>query len=242
MGKRILVQRRGRGSPTFRSPTHRRQGDIKHPDYDLTRENTLKSKVRDLLHDPGRGSPVASVEFPNGEKQLVLVSESVAVGQVLQFGSEAPIRPGNVLPLNSIPDGTMICNIEQRPGDGGRFARTSGSFGIVRTHTDDRVIVKLPSGQEKPFLLTCRAMIGVIAGGGRKERPFVKAGNRFYSLKLKATTWPRVGGVKMNAVYHPFGGGSKQGPGRSTTSSRNAPPGAKVGLIAAKRSGRGGKK
>ncbi|MHA2059235.1 MAG: 50S ribosomal protein L2 [Candidatus Ranarchaeia archaeon] len=242
MGKRIGVQRRGRGSPTFRAPSHKRRGDIKHPDYDLTREETVKAEVLDLVHDPGRGAPVASIKLPSGESQYVLVSEGVAVGENLHYGPEAPILPGNVLPLEVIPDGTLVCNIEQNPGDGGRFARSSGSFGVIRTHTDDRAIIKLPSGREKHFPFSCRAMIGVVAGGGRNQRPFLKAGNRFHSLKVKAKTWPRVRGVAMNAVYHPFGGGSKQGPGRSSTSSRHAPPGAKVGLIAARRSGRGGRK
>ncbi|MHA1916705.1 MAG: 50S ribosomal protein L2 [Candidatus Ranarchaeia archaeon] len=242
MGKRILVQRRGKGSPTFRSPTHKRRGQVKHPDYDYTRENTLSGKVIELLHDPGRGAPIARVQFEDGKKHLVLVSESVSIGQKLQFGPKAPIYPGNVLPLSNIPDGTMVSNIEQTPGDGGQFARSSGSFCIIRTHTDDRVIIKLPSGVEKMFLPSCRAMIGLVAGGGRKERPFLKAGTKHHAMKAKAGTWPVVSGSKMNAVYHPHGGGSHGGPGGPTTVSRNAPPGAKVGLIAARRSGRGRKK
>jgi large subunit ribosomal protein L2 len=101
-----------------------------------------------------------------------------------------------------------------------------------------KAIVELPSGELKAFNPQCRATIGVVAGGGRKEKPFLKAGNRHYAAKAKGKKSMGVRGVAMNAVDHPHGGGNRQHPGRPTTVSRHAPPGRKVGSIAAKRTGK----
>ncbi|HEC96438.1 MAG TPA: 50S ribosomal protein L2, partial [Euryarchaeota archaeon] len=94
-----------------------------------------------------------------------------------------------------------------------------------------------PSGEIKGFHYMCRAAIGVVAGGGRVDKPWVKAGKKYHAMKSRATKWPKVRGVVMNAVSHPFGGGSHPHVGRPTTTSRNAPPGRKVGHIAARRTG-----
>lgn len=239
MGKRILVQRRGRGSPTFRAPTHLRKGAAKHPPV---RPSTLTGIVNDLIHDPGRGAPLAKIKFDDNTTTLNIAVEGIAVGQLVQSGTDVKPNLGNVLPLENIPDGTLVSNIEQVPGDGGRFARSSGNFGIIRTHGENSVMIKMPSGKEKRFNPNCRALIGVVAGGGRPERPFLKAGAVFHAVRAKAKRWPVVRGVAMNAVYHPHGGGAKQHSLKPITVSRNAPPGAKVGLIAAKRTGRGRRK
>jgi large subunit ribosomal protein L2 len=239
MGKRLLVQRRGRGSPTFRAPTHIRKGNAAHPPI---RDNLLKGVITDLIHDPGRGAPLAKIRYEDNSEGLSIAVEGVSVGQSVESGDSAPPRIGNVLPLEAIPDGSLVSNIEQEPGDGGKFVRASGGFGIIRTHGDKSVIIKMPSGVEKRFNPQCRAIMGVIAGGGRPEKPFLKAGNVFFSVRAKAKRWPVVRGVAMNAVYHPHGGGAKQHSLKPITVSRNAPPGAKVGLIAAKRTGRGRRK
>ena len=99
----------------------------------------------------------------------------ISVGQSIESGKNAAPRIGNILPLEVIPDGTLISNIEQQPGDGGKFIRASGGFGIIRTHGDTNVIIRMPSGVEKRFNPQCRATLGVIAGGGRTEKPFLKA-------------------------------------------------------------------
>jgi len=239
MGKRILVQRRGRGSPTFRANTHKRRGKVKYrPLSDVESKGKIVGRIIELLHDPGRGAPVARVMFEDGDERLVLVPEGSYVGQLIECGIEAPIKPGNVLPLAQIPEGTIVCNIEGVPGDGGKFARASGTYGIVVTHTVDKTYVQLPSGKVKAFNPACRAMIGIIAGGGRTEKPFVKAGKKYHLVKAKGWKWPIVRGVAMNACSHPHGGGSHQSPGRPTTVPRTAPPGRKVGHIAARRTGR----
>jgi len=238
MGKRLIVQRRGRGSSTFRCPSHKRIGDVKYPKYsEVERTDVLLGKVVDILHDPGRGAPVAKINI-NGGTFLNVAAEGVYVGQTIFIGAQAPISVGNILPLGKIPEGTQVFNIEGNPGDGGKYVRSSGDYAVVVTHSGNYVIVQLPSGQQKSFLKECRATIGVVGGGGRIEKPFVKAGTKYHLVKVKAWKWPKVRGVAMNAVSHPHGGGSHHTPGKPTTVPRTAPPGQKVGLIAARRTGR----
>ena len=101
----------------------------------------------------------------------------------------------------------------------------------------DSVVVEMPSAKRRVFLPECRATIGVIAGSGRKEKPFLKAGTKYYAMKAKNKLWPQVSGTSMNAVDHPFGA-SRVSKGGPTQASRNAPPGRKVGKIAPSRTGR----
>ena len=181
---------------------------------------------------------VALVKFENGEKRLVLAPESIQINDDIEFGFAAPIKPGNALPLAQIPEGTPVYNLEKNPGDGGKFVKSSGTHASLITHDVGKAIVELPSGELKAFNPACRATIGVVAGGGRKEKPFLKAGNRFHALNAKGKKNVSVRGVAMNAVDHPHGGGNRQHPGRPTTVSRHAPPGRKVGSIAARRTGK----
>lgn len=239
MGKRLIIQRRGRGTPTYRSASHRFKGKIQYRSYDdLEKNGSLNGKVVDILHDPGRTAPVAKVKFENGEQKLILAPESIAINDEIACGISAPIKPGNSLPLGEIPEGTPVYNLENNPGDGGKFVRSSGTYASLITHDVGKAIVELPSGELKAFNPHSRATIGVVAGGGRKEKPFLKAGNRHYAAKAKGKKSMGVRGVAMNAVDHPHGGGNRQHPGRPTTVSRHAPPGRKVGSIAAKRTGR----
>ncbi len=239
MGKRLIIQRRGRGTPTYRSASHRFRGKVSYRSYDnLEKEGTIKGKVTDIIHDPGRSAPVAIVKFENGEEHLVLAPESIAIEDEIECGISAPIEPGNTLPLSEIPEGTPIYNMENNPGDGGKFVRSSGTYASLITHDIGKSMVELPSGELKAFNPRCRATIGVVAGGGRKDKPFLKAGNRWHALKAKGKKMMTVRGVAMNAVDHPHGGGNRQHPGKPTTISRHAPSGRKVGSIAAKRTGK----
>ncbi|MCD2200333.1 MULTISPECIES: 50S ribosomal protein L2 [unclassified Halobacterium] len=240
MGRRIQGQRRGRGTSTFRAPSHRYKAELSHRKTEET--DVLAGEVVDIEHDPARSAPVANVQFEDGDQRLVLASEGVAVGDTLEVGISASIEEGNTLPLGEIPEGVPICNVESQPGDGGKFARASGVNADLVTHERDAAVVQLPSGEVKRLSPDCRATIGVVAGGGRTDKPFVKAGNKHHKMKTRGGKWPIVRGVAMNAVDHPFGGGGRQHPGRPKSVSRNAPPGRKVGDIASKRTGRGGNK
>ncbi len=201
------------------------------------REGVIQGQIVQILHDPGRGSPLASIKLETGETYYTVVPEGVYEGQRTQIGGKASVEIGNVLPLGKIPEGTMVCNIELSPRDGGKLARSSGSYATVVTHTPEGTILKLPSGRTRYVNDLCRATVGVISGAGRVEKPFLKAGAKFRLMKAKGHMYPRTRGVAMVAAAHPYGS-SKRGARKVTTVSRGAPPGRKVGLIAARSSGK----
>jgi len=166
-------------------------------------------------------------------------------GQYVYVGKKATLAIGNVLPLSAVPDGTVVCNVEGLLNDKGQYARSSGTSAMVigRSEEGDKVRIRLPSGDRKTVSSECRAMVGVVAGGGRIDKPILKAGIQWHKYKAKRHMFPRVRPVAMNPVDHRFGGGNHQHLGRPATISRFAPPGRKVGKIAARRTGlvRGGK-
>ena len=237
MGKRIRVQRRGRGPSTFKASTHKRVAPVKYPPVSVTeKKDVINGRVNGIIHESGRGSPMVSVKLENGETYYSVVPEGVYEGQSTQIGDEADIEIGNVLPIGKIPEGTMICNIELSPGDGGKLVRSSGTYATIITHTPDGTIIKLPSKRTRYINNPCRATIGVISGAGRTEKPFLKAGAKFHLKKSKGHMYPRTRGIAMIAASHPYGS-SKKGGRKVTTVSRNASPGKKVGLIAARSAG-----
>jgi large subunit ribosomal protein L2 len=239
MGKRIKVQRRGRGSPTFRGPKKLRKGAIKHPSRVVSQDQPLKGKILDFQHERGRSAPLAKIHYTNGVKAYMIAPEGLAVGGEIVIGQSSDIAIGNTTTIGNIPEGTYIYNIESQPGDGGKFVRAGGTYATIVTRDSKKVMVKMPSGKTKNFKPECRATIGIVGGAGRVEKPFVKAGNKFYHMRAKHVKYPGTRGVAMVAASHPHGGGSHQHIGKkSSCVSRNAPPGRKVGLIAARRSGR----
>lgn len=235
MGHRIRAQSRGKGSPTYRAPSHKFKANLEHIKVS---EGVVTGKILEIIHDTARSAPIARISFSNGEERLMLVPEGVNTDQIIQCGISVPVEPGNTLTLSEIPEGVPVCNIESQPGDGGKFARASGMYGMLIAHDVGKTIVQLPSGKMKQLNPKCRAVIGVVAGGGRTEKPFCKAGKKFHRMKVRATKWPTSRGVAMNVVDHPFGGGGQQHCGRPKTCARGTPPGRKVGSIAARRTGR----
>ena len=197
------------------------------------------------MHDPGRGAPLCSVHFKNPykfktDKELFIAAEGTYSGQFVYCGAKAQLNVGNVMPLGAMPEGTVVCNVESVIGDRGCIARCSGDFAQIMTHDKDagKTRLKLPSGARKSVSINCRATVGIVAGGGRIDKPLLKAGRVHHKYRVKRNCWPRVRGVAMNPVEHPFGGGNHQHIGHPSTLSRYAVPGAKVGLIAARRTGR----
>jgi large subunit ribosomal protein L2 len=240
MGKRIRVQRRGRGGRTFRASTHKRVAPAQYPLATTVKEYSdvaIKGVVEDFTHDPGRGAPVGLIKFENGRTCYNVVPEGAYLGQQIQMGGKALVEVGNILPVGKIPEGTMICNIELRPGDGGKIAKSSGAYAMVVTHTAQGTIIKLPSGKAKYIDDYCRATIGIVSGAGRTEKPFLKSGAKFHLMKAKGHKYPRTRGRAMVAAVHPYGS-SKRSARKGTTTSHGAPPGQKVGLIAARGAGR----
>merc|ERR1711881_638666 len=139
----------------------------------------VKGVVKDIVHDPGRGAPLASINFHNArkykiDKELMPAVEGTYTGQFVYCGTKAQLIVGNTLPVRSMPEGT-------------------------------RTKVRLPSGSKKWVLNTCRGTIGIVAGGGRMDKPMLKAGRAYHKYRVKRDCWPKVRGVAMNPVEHPHG-------------------------------------
>jgi large subunit ribosomal protein L2 len=226
MGKRLIPQRRARGGSHYRSPSHRHVDDIRIPHYEA--EGTIK----DLIQAPGRTSPLAVIDF-EGKKSYQLAVEGTRVGQKIDLGG-SEVRVGNILALANIPEGTLVNNVEGQPGDGGKFVKTAGASALVVSR-GKVVVLTMPSGELKEFNPACRAAIGVVAGGGRIDKPLGKAGKNFHTLRSRSVANKKTKGVAMNAVDHPNGGGSHPHVGGPNCHGRNAPPGQKAGFIAPKK-------
>lgn len=224
MGKRIISRRRGSGTPTYRSPSHRHHGAIYHPAASLVGDG----KVISIEQAPGRSAPVAEVSAPDGSTVRILAPAGLATGDTVAF-HEGKVDRGAILALARIPDGTLISNIEVKPFDGGRLVRSAGASATVVAHANGEVTIQLPSGDFKRLLDTCRAEVGAVGGGGRLERPIIKAGKKVWATRSLARAAFKVRGVAMNPVNHPFGGGAHQHVGRPSTVSSGTWPGAKVG-------------
>ncbi|MCP8307427.1 MAG: 50S ribosomal protein L2 [archaeon] len=237
MGKRILQQRRGRGGMQFRAPKKGKLAPAKYPDFPSL--ETRWGMVTGLFNERGRSAPLAQITFDDGRVTYLPAINGLYLGYKIEIGPEADPKLGNILPLENIPEGTSICNIERNFGDGGKLIRASGCSAILFSKTAKGSLIKFPSGKTIIIDSRCRATIGEIAGGGRIEKPFLKAGTKYHAMKAKVKVYPRVRGVAMISAYHPFGGGRHQHSiHKSKSASRIAPPGAKVGDIASRKTGR----
>ena len=234
MGKRVLVQRRGKGGSQFRAAKVGKIAPAKYPN--LPQNETVEAEVLDIVHERGRSAPLMKIGI-GGRVYYLPAVRGVCVGQTIKIGPEAEPVVGNVLPIYRIPDGAMISNIELTYGDGGKLVRSSGGHAILFSHfRNGDALIKLPSGKSMTVKARCRAMIGEVAGGGRTEKPFLKAGAKLKLMRARGRKYPRVRGVAMAAAFHPFGGAYKKK--KLKTVARTAPPGQKVGAIAAKRTGK----
>jgi large subunit ribosomal protein L8e len=251
MGRVIRGQRKGRGG-IFKAVTKHRKGAAKLRTLDFTeRHGYIKGIIREILHDPGRGAPLARVVFRDPyrfklRKELFVAVEGVHTGQFVYCGKNAQLAVGNVMPVGRMPEGTIVSSVESLPGDRGTLAKASGTSCLIVGHSEDgqKTRIRLPSGGRKTVFSRCRATVGLVAGGGRLDKPILKAGNNYHKFKVKRNCWPKVRGCAMNPVEHPHGGGNHQHVGHPTTVARDVPPGKKVGLIAARRTGilRGGQR
>ncbi|CAI8220157.1 MAG: 50S ribosomal protein L2 [Candidatus Poseidoniales archaeon] len=233
MGKRTRSQRRG-SSPKNRVRSHRFPGRSQVPRI----EDEVVTVV-ELIHSPVHTAPLARVKMDSGEHFHIVATEGMGVGQKIAIGGNVSLRPGNITTLGSIPEGTPISNVEARPGDGGKIARSGGNSAVVESNMGDIVRVRLPSGRMKELNANCRASIGILGGHGRTDKPMMKAGSAHYRAKARGKLYPSVSGVAMNPVDHPHGGGNHQAVHGPNSVPRTAPPGQKVGHIAPSRTGRG---
>lgn len=230
MGKNLIQQRRGKGTTRFRAPDFRYKGEIKML-------NKSSYVVKNLVRCPGHSAPLIEAEYNDRSTSLLIAPEGISVGDKVDLTSQE-VKPGNIIALKDIPEGTSVFCIEAKPGDGGKFVRGSGSFAKVVGKSSNNVTLLLPSKKQKAFHPNCRAMIGVAAGGGRVEKPLLKAGKKHHIMKSKNKYYPVVSGSAMNAVAHPFGNKRTSRKSKARPAPRNAPPGRKVGMIRPRRSGR----
>lgn len=229
MGKRIIQQRRGRGGHTYK--TRARAGRVR-PGY----FGTLVGEFECVKLTPSIGHSVPIAKFVNrvGMGFENFAVDLLYIGQNISFGGN---KVGDVAKLGDLKNGTEIFNIEHNPMDGGKFVRTGGNAAAIIAKEGDIVKVMMPSKRIKKFGVNCRATIGRAAGGGRVDKPILKAGKKFYIMKKKSKLWPRTSAVKMNAIDHPFGSGRGKRV-KSKIAKRNASPGKKVGHLRPSRTGR----
>ena len=229
MGKRIIQQARGKGSSTYRVNKTVFKYKLRFP-----RKIEDEGKILKLVDSGAHTCPLAKIK--SGKEIFYIPAfKNMIEGEKIIFGKE--VKEGNILKLKDIPVKTRVYCIESRPGDGGKYIKSAGTCGIVSGVSEKEVTVHMPSKKEKKFNPESRAIIGIIAGDGRKEKPIIKAGKMFHIKKTKSKLWPRTSAVKMNAIDHPFGSGRGKNP-KSKIAKRNAPPGRKVGLLRPRRTGK----
>jgi large subunit ribosomal protein L2 len=174
----------------------------------------VPAKVAHVEYDPNRNARIALLHYKDGEKRYILMPNRVKVGDVLQSGPGADIRPGNALPLRNIPVGTTVHNVELKPGAGGKMARSAGSSVQLVAKEGTNATLRLPSGEMRMVQLDCRATVGEVGNAEAELISIGKAGRARWKNKR-----PSVRGVAMNPVDHPLGGGEgKSSGGRHPTS------------------------
>ncbi|SHK91460.1 LSU ribosomal protein L2P [Desulfatibacillum alkenivorans DSM 16219] len=194
---RVTCRHRGGGS--------RRQLRI----VDFKRNKTgIPAKVAAIEYDPNRGARLALLHYVDGEKRYIIAPVNLTVGDVVESGPEADIKPGNALPLNNIPLGTQIHNVELKVGKGGQIVRGAGTFAQLVAKEGKYAQVRLPSGEVRLVLLKCMATIGQVGNVEHENLALGKAGRKRWLGRR-----PSVRGVAMNPVDHPMGGGEGRSSG-----------------------------
>ena len=241
MGKRIIQQRRGRGTSTYRSHSFRYAGKSSYNTYN--KGEAIEGLVTDIIHSKGHSAPLLKVKYENGREALIPSHEGAFIGQKMKVDhrekvAKDEIEKGSAYMLKNIPEGTSIYNIELSPGDSGKLVKAGGSFASVVSHIKGYTKIMLPSKKEKMLNNDCRAFVGEIGAGGRLEKPFLKAGNKAKEKAKKNKLYPVVSGVAMSAFDHPHGSTRSLRKGRPTIAPKNAPPGRKVGMLRPRHTGR----
>ncbi len=176
-------------------------------DFKRDKEN-INGKVMTIEYDPNRTSFIALVNYSDGEKRYIIAPTGLKVGQDIMSGAQAAPEVGNALQLKDIPLGTLIHNIEMRPGQGAKIARSAGSYAQLAAREGKYATIKMPSGETRLILVNCMATIGTVSNSDHNKVSSGKAGrNRWKGIR------PRVRGVAMNPVDHPMGGGEGRASG-----------------------------
>lgn len=195
----------GRITSRHRGGGHKRR--YRTIDFRRTKDG-VAAKVASVEYDPNRNARIALLHYLDGEKRYIIAPVGIAVGDLLESGSKADIRPGNALPLRNIPTGTIVHAVELRPGGGAKMGRSAGTAIQLMSKEGKLALLRLPSGEMRQVLLDCRATVGQV---GNTEAELIKGG------KAGRSRWkgqrPQSRGVAMNPVDHPLGGGEGRSSG-----------------------------
>jgi large subunit ribosomal protein L2 len=170
-------------------------------DFKRTKD-AIPAKVAAIEYDPNRSARIALLHYRDGEKRYILAPLGLKPGDVVESGVKADIKTGNALPLSAIPLGTVVHNVELRPGQGGKLVRSAGGSAQLMAKEGDYATLRMPSGEVRKILLVCRATIGQLGNVDHENEVVGKAGRQRHRGKR-----PSVRGVAMNPVDHPHGGG-----------------------------------
>ena len=165
-------------------------------------KDSIPAKVAAIEYDPNRSARIALLNYKDGEKRYILAPVGLEIGQIVESGEAADIKTGNCLPIKNIPLGTVIHNIELRPGEGGKLVRSAGSSAQLMAKEGEYAQVRMPSGEVRKILMVCRATIGQLGNLDHENVVIGKAGRIRHMGKR-----PSVRGIAMNPVDHPHGGG-----------------------------------
>jgi len=231
MGKRIISQARGKGSFTYRIRKKAFRYRLGYPGLNFKGS----AQITKLINSPAHSAPIAKLII---DKKVFYIpaAQGLYEGQTIEINNGG-LEKGDIVMLKDIPIGTRIFNIEKRPGDGGKMVRTSGGFSTLSKKDEKGTFVLMSNKKEIKLNENCRVTIGTIAGQGRKTKPVIKAGKKHHMMKARSKKWHTTSAVKVNIIDHPFGGGRGKRI-KSKIAKRDSPPGAKVGHISPRKTGK----
>ncbi len=184
----------------------------------LRDKDECTATVLTIEYDPNRSARIALVQYEDGEKRYIIAPNGIKVGQVIASGSGVAPEVGNCLPLSEIPVGTLVHNIELRPGQGASMARSAGTFAQLAAREGTHAVLRLPSGETRMVLVTCRATVGTVSNPDHNLESYGKAGRSRWLGRR-----PHNRGVVMNPVDHPMGGGEGRASGGHPRSRKGLP-------------------
>ena len=216
-GKRSTGGRNSEGRMTIRNVGGGHKKKYRIIDFKRDKEG-VPGKVKTIEYDPNRTARIALVFYADGEKRYIIAPHGLKVGQEINAGRDVSPEIGNAMYMSDIPFGTVIHNIELRPGQGAKMARSAGSYAQLMTREGKFAIIKLPSGETRMVLQTCKATIGTVSNADHQLEVSGKAGRSRWLGRR-----PRVRGVAMNPVDHPMGGGEGKASGGQPRSRKGLP-------------------
>eukprot|EP01155_Anaeramoeba_flamelloides_P052796 Anaeramoba_flamelloidesc42868_g4_i1.p1 GENE.c42868_g4_i1~~c42868_g4_i1.p1 ORF type:complete len:275 (-),score=11.59 c42868_g4_i1:991-1815(-) len=217
VGKKSTGGRNNKGKMTIRNVGGGHKKKYRIIDFKRDKEN-IPAVVKSIEYDPNRTARIALVYYADGEKRYIVSPQGLEVGQEILSGKGVSPDVGNTLYLSEVPFGTVIHNIELRPGQGAKMSRSAGSYAQLMTREGKFAIIKLPSGETRMILQTCKATIGMVSNGDHNIEKSGKAGRSRWMGRR-----PRVRGVAMNPVDHPMGGGEGRSSGGHPRSRKGLP-------------------